>query len=308
MSENVSFWTRRCILHSVSRWRSSSRIHARSVQWLFVGWPRNLSFDRSFLSTSRSKFPIVFVELSFYDHVHALHNFSLSQVRTNITFFGLFQYGRKETNFGIHLRIRHRSRIISIEDLVSLQRKFLISRLSWFVQRRPHHAVSHPRNENTRRMPHRKKVQKEALRTASCTIANLQRAQNVTVTSEGKSVKGAVPGQGEGKDWGSRECNHSSKKKGCKKQCSSPNSVEAKSNGAWENQSILFHWTLGKKVVESLGGQRMTNHSNLSLDGCKAFYLTESSAFRIDNPQGRIDFGKKPRDNFSKQHQTNAIL
>ena len=63
-----------------------------------------------------------------------------------------------------------------------------------------------------RRMPQGKRGRKEVLRTASCTLASLQRAQNVTVTSEGKNVKGAVPGQEDGKDRGGRECNQSYRK------------------------------------------------------------------------------------------------
>ena len=111
-------------------------------------------------------------------------------------------------------------------------------------------------------------------RTASCASASIQRCKDFPLASEGRSVKGAVPGQEDGEDRGEGredaiECKG---REGGRKQYCPPHHVEAEGNGAKEGHNTLLHRTLAKGR-ECLGGERMADIPLLPLSGWRAFVL-----------------------------------
>ena len=76
-------------------------------------------------------------------------------------------------------------------------------------------------------MPQGRRGRKEVPRTASCASASLQRGKDFPVASEGRSVKGAVPGQEDGKNPGEGREDATKSKEKEKKQCTPPQHVEA---------------------------------------------------------------------------------
>ena len=144
-------------------------------------------------------------------------------------------------------------------------------------------AVWYPRNENTEPRCEDvtgRKGRKEVPRTASCASASLQRGKNFPVaSSEGRSVKGAVPGQENGKDR-AREYNQAQKKK-------EVHHAEAEGNGALEGQSTLLNCTLSKKDVKASVVNAWQISSFCHFLVARPSCLTEPSVFGIVNPQGR---------------------
>ena len=172
----------------------------------------------------------------------------------------------------------------------SLERKFLLGHPNSVKINvvNSKHCGTKQRKYRNETIPQCKRESREVPRAASCASASLQRGKDFPVASKDRSVKGAVPGQEDGKDRGQgrgnattrtgkrkkKETAHPSTPRGGKRQWCLGRSEHIAPSYAWQND-------VKASVFKSLA-----DHSNLPLIGCRAFVLDGTKLFH-DKTQGR---------------------